>query len=195
MARKKTANKWTIETVALADVKQYDQNPRTISNKQLKALKASIGRFGYVDLIVWNKQTGNIVGGHQRYKVLVEQGVREAKMIVVDMSEKEELAANLTLNNSNIEGEWTDPVEELLGRVEQVDPSFFVDANFDELRKALVAAPPAPGDDEDETECPCCSHRWLVSDTDVVLLTREEQASIAAGEEYEPELWGDTEAL
>ncbi|MDD2300189.1 MAG: hypothetical protein PHU69_11195 [Fermentimonas sp.] len=30
--------------------------------------------FGYVEPIVWNEETGNIVGGHQRYKILLEAG-------------------------------------------------------------------------------------------------------------------------
>ena len=33
-------------------------------------IKRSLRDFGYVDPIVWNEVTGNIVGGHQRYKVL-----------------------------------------------------------------------------------------------------------------------------
>jgi hypothetical protein len=193
MPAKKTANKWTVETVLLTDVKPFEDNPRTIKDKRLSALRASVNRFGYVDLIVWNKRTGHIVGGHQRFKILVEQGVKEAKMLVVDLSEKEELAANLTLNNPNIEGDWDDPIEELLGRVEQVDPEFFADANFDALRKAVSNMTPDPGDDDTDTECPCCSHRWAISDKDVVVLTKDEQASLAEEEEYDPDdFWRDS---
>lgn len=189
MPKKTTANKWKIETIPLADIKPFADNPRTIKNKHLGALKASLNRFGYVDLIVWNKKTGNIVGGHQRYKVLLEQGVKEAKVIVVDMSEKEELAANLTLNNPNIEGDWDDPIEELLGRIEDIEPEFFTDANFDDLRKAVSQMAPEPGgDDADETECPCCSHSWEVTDKDIILLTPNEQDLIAESEdEYDPD--------
>ena len=192
MPKKKTANKWTVETIPLADIKPFEDNPRTIKNKRLSALRASLKRFGYVDLIVWNKKTGNIVGGHQRYKILVEQGVKEAKVIVVQMSDKEELAANLTLNNPNIEGDWDDPIEELLGRIEQVEPEFFTDANFGDLRKAVSTRTPDPDDDDMDTDCPCCSHRWKISDKDVVVLTKDEQAALAEGEEYDPdEFWGD----
>jgi hypothetical protein len=183
MPRRKTANKWTVETVKLVDVKPFEGNPRTIKSARMAALRASLERFGYVDLIVWNKKTGNIVGGHQRYKILVESGVREAKMIVVEMSEKEELAANLTLNNPNIEGKWDDPIEELLGRIETVDPELFTDANFDDLRDAVVKMAPDPGKDDTDTECPCCSHRWKIDDKDVVVMTRDEQEVYADADE------------
>ncbi len=52
-------------------------------------LEHSIERFGYVDPIIWNKRTGNIVGGHQRYKILLSQGHTEIEVSVVDLSEEE----------------------------------------------------------------------------------------------------------
>jgi len=199
MPKKKTANKWKVETVPLTKIKLFEDNPRTIKNDRLAALRASMNRFGYVDLIVWNKRTGHVVGGHQRYKVLVEQGIKEAQVIVVDMSEKEELAANMTLNNPAIEGTWDDPVEELLERVEQVDPEFFTDANFDQLRKAVSTMTPESDPEDLDTECPCCGHRWEVSDEDVVLMTRNEQELLRETEEdddeIELELWANTEAF
>jgi hypothetical protein len=174
----KTVNKWSIETVRLEDVHPFEDNPRKIKNKNFKALKKSLERFGYVDLIVWNKRTGNIVGGHQRYKILLEQGIREAKMIVVDMSEQEEITANITLNNPNIEGEWDDPVDDLLSHLEQVDSEFFVDANFDALRKAVEEMTPASKGD---TECPCCSHQWDIEEDDIQIMSIEEQSDLING--------------
>ena len=35
--------------------------------------------------IVWNKRTGHIVGGHQRFKVLKHQGHTEIECVVVDL--------------------------------------------------------------------------------------------------------------
>lgn len=110
----RSANQWKAEKVLLKDIKPFDKNPRAITVKATKGLKASIERFGYVEPIVWNKTTGNIVGGHQRYTQLMNWGVKEATMMVVEMSKEMELAANLTLNNPEIEGEWDEPALELL---------------------------------------------------------------------------------
>lgn len=186
-----------MQTVRLTDVKPFDKNPRTIDERKQKGLSASLSRFGYVDLIVWNERTGNIVGGHQRYALLLEQGVEEADMVVVDLPPEEELAANLTLNNPEIEGEWDDPINELLEHMEEVDPQFFADANFDDLQKAVESMVPRTGKDSYEdknqeididdltagcdTKCPCCNFEWEVDDKDVRVMTEQEQEEILNG--------------
>jgi ParB-like chromosome segregation protein Spo0J len=43
-----------------------------------------------VEPVIWNKRTGNIVGGHQRYKVLKSLGNTEIDCVVGDIDEKRE---------------------------------------------------------------------------------------------------------
>lgn len=50
------------------------------------------------------KHTNNIVGGHQRLKVLLAEGEKEVEVVVVDLPEKEEKALNIALNK--IHGDW-----------------------------------------------------------------------------------------
>ena len=71
---------------------------------EYEKLKRSMQEFGYVEPIVWNKRTGNIVGGHQRYKVLLDMGAQEIDCVVVDLDEAKEKALNLALNK--IQGDW-----------------------------------------------------------------------------------------
>lgn len=179
---------WTIRKVKLSDVKPMDDNPRVMEDRNLAGLEASIERFGYVEPIVWNERTGHIVGGHQRYGVLKSKGVREAAMVVVDLSGSDEMAANLTLNNPKIEGTWDDTALALLSQVEDSDGELFDSLNMDTLRESLEKKPPKPSDDEvdpqpegldiddeddeepdpePDTECPCCGHKWDVRAEDV----------------------------
>ena len=58
-----------MQTMPIDRLKPAKYNPR----KDLKPgdpayekIKRSLHDFGYVDPIVWNEVTGNIVGGHQR---------------------------------------------------------------------------------------------------------------------------------
>ncbi len=51
-------------------LKPAEYNPRTISEAQLKALAKSLAEFGDLSGIVFNRKTGNLVGGHQRTKTL-----------------------------------------------------------------------------------------------------------------------------
>jgi len=57
-----------------------------------------------VEPVVWNKQTGNVVGGHQRLKVLLEMGQTEIDCVVVDLESQREKALNIALNK--IQGDW-----------------------------------------------------------------------------------------
>jgi hypothetical protein len=166
----------------MSEVVPQKDNPRIIDPKALKGLKASIGRFGYVELIVWNERTKHIISGHQRYGILLQEGVTEVPMIVVDMSLEDELAASLTMNNPKIEGEFEEPVMELLGQVENAIPDIFESVRMDELKASLERnmdsnSGDAPtGNPEGElkpdwdTECPCCGNKWKIDAKDIVVV-------------------------
>lgn len=68
------------------------------------ALEKSVERWSMVQPLVWNQQTGHLVGGNQRLKVLVAKGATEVTVSVVDMTEDEEVALGIALNK--IEGDW-----------------------------------------------------------------------------------------
>ena len=168
-----TANKWEIKKVNLDELKTSENNPREISNHNFQGLLNSIKRFGLVEPIVWNSRTGRIVGGHQRLRALVEMGVKEALVVAVDMTSEEELSANLTLNNPAIEGEFEEPVNDLLAKLKSEETTMFKQLNLDSLQKALEKElektpgsiqPPEGGY---KTKCPCCGNEWEVAAADV----------------------------
>ncbi|GAA4703877.1 site-specific DNA-methyltransferase [Brevibacillus fulvus] len=84
-------------------------------------LKRSIEEFGYVEPLVWNERSGNLVGGHQRYKILVnEQGAVEVEVSVVDLDDSREKALNLALNK--ISGGWDEEkLAQVLSDLQQTD--------------------------------------------------------------------------
>jgi len=57
-----------------------------------------------VEPVIWNRQTGNVVGGHQRLKVLMDLGQTEIDCVVVDLDLAREKALNIALNK--IQGDW-----------------------------------------------------------------------------------------
>jgi len=82
-------------------------NPRVDlkpGDEEYEKLKKSITTFGYVEPLVWNKRTGTLVSGHQRFKVLKEEGFKEVEVSVVDLPIEKEKALNLALNR--IRGDW-----------------------------------------------------------------------------------------
>jgi len=88
----------------LSELKPAPYNPRKISKIELERLKRSINEFGYVEPVIWNKQTGYVVGGHQRLKALKDLGIEEIDCVVIDIPEDKEKALNIALNK--ISGSW-----------------------------------------------------------------------------------------
>ena len=97
-----------LQRIPVGKLKPAKYNPR----KDLKPgdpayekIKRSLHDFGYVDPVIWNEVTGNIVGGHQRYKVLTAEGATEIDCVVVHIENpQDEKALNIALNKAV--GEW-----------------------------------------------------------------------------------------
>ncbi|WP_141236944.1 site-specific DNA-methyltransferase [Paenibacillus sp. 7523-1] len=105
-----------IRIVPIDQINAAAYNPRVDlqpGDPEYEKLKRSIEEFGYVEPIVWNERTGNMVGGHQRYKIMVnEQGHTELQVSVVDLDDQQERLLNIALNK--VSGRWDD---EALGRL------------------------------------------------------------------------------
>ena len=54
----------------VADLRPSGYNPRTITNDEARMLNGSLREFGDIGLIIFNRRTGRLVGGHQRTKLL-----------------------------------------------------------------------------------------------------------------------------
>lgn len=99
-----------IEKVKISELYPAEYNPRKElkpGDKEYEKLKKSIEEFGYVDLIIRNKRTGHIVGGHQRTNVLLDLGYEEIDVVNIDIDEQKEKALNIALNK--ISGKWDEP--------------------------------------------------------------------------------------
>lgn len=96
-----------IQKIPIEQLNPAKYNPRKDlqpGDAEYEKLLRSVEEFGYVEPIIWNKRTGNIVGGHQRFKVLKQLGFSEIDCVVVDMDEAREKALNIALNK--ISGDW-----------------------------------------------------------------------------------------
>lgn len=111
------------KVVKLKDLKPAKYNPRIDlqpGDPEFEKLRTSLKRFGYLDRIIYNERTGNIVGGHQRYKVMIDEGIEEAEVTVVDLDDADEKALNIALNK--ISGDWDDDMlAELLNDLNNQD--------------------------------------------------------------------------
>ena len=108
-----------IRKVKVSDLRTAEYNPRQDlkpGDSEYEKIARSIDEFWYVEPIVWNETTGNIVVGHQRLKILIERGETEVEVSVVRLNEHDEKVLNVALNK--ITGRWdtgklTDLLKEL----------------------------------------------------------------------------------
>ena len=197
-----------VRRVKLIDLNPATYNPRKISETALEGLGSSIEQFGLLSLIVWNERTGNIVGGHQRFRKLVEGGESETDVVVVDLSDDEEVALNIVLNSPFARGDFTSDVKVLLEKVEVQVGSVFNDLRLNDLHEQISRSlnkgkqndkkEPSGGDEPDpspeyreyESEddvpeavivCPGCKSMWRMSDNEVILDAQEEDSEPVDG--------------
>ncbi len=158
-----------IAVMSVADLKPAAYNPREITEEALAGLQTAMERYGLVDLIVYNKRTGFVVGGHQRLKVLQAAHVEKCPVVVVDLKPAEEKGLNVTLNNPEIQGRFTGDVTVLLAQVSRgIGKAAFGGMQLDALLKSvspkqLTPPPDFPSFGRDVTvkyECPKCGYGW-----------------------------------
>jgi hypothetical protein len=91
------------------ELKGAPYNPRVLGDHEAKKLKAALKRHGLVAPITWNKRTGNVVGGHQRLKMLdslMKSSSYTLHVAVVDVDMPREKELNLLLNNQQAMGSF-----------------------------------------------------------------------------------------
>jgi len=110
--------------VPVSKIKPAAYNPRKDlkpGDPEYEKLKRSLEQFGYVDPLIWNERTGNLVGGHQRLKVLrAEYDLAEISVAVVNLPLEQEKTLNVALNK--VGGDWdNDALVALLSELERLE--------------------------------------------------------------------------
>ncbi|QFG05656.1 ParB-like nuclease domain protein [Bacillus phage 031MP004] len=123
-----------IQNVDINRLNPAAYNPRVElqdGDPEFEKLKTNLKKYGFVQPIVVNKRTGNMVAGHQRRKAAISIGMDEVPVTYVDVSENEEKKLNLALNK--ISGSWDEEaLGELLAEL-QDEGEDLSDTGFDEI--------------------------------------------------------------
>ncbi|MFH1574546.1 MAG: DNA methyltransferase [Acidobacteriota bacterium] len=127
-----------IKQMQLTKIIPADYNPREITPEARAGLQASLERFGLLDVLVVNKRTGRLVKGHQRLELLLASGVKRAPVLLVDFDEITEKAANVSLNNQQITGMFTDALLPLIDQIKQAMPDDVLALRMNELRAEIA---------------------------------------------------------
>lgn len=109
MSKVSKFQKFTTETLHRSALLNAEYNPRHMTQEAKVRLRDTLSRVGLVQPIVWNRTTGNIVGGHQRIRqldALEDSPDYELTVAVVEVDEVREKELNVLLNNPEVCGEW-----------------------------------------------------------------------------------------
>ncbi len=96
-----------IEKIPVDKLRAAEYNPRKTlkpGDAEYEKLKRSITEFGYVEPVIWNKQTGNVVGGHQRLTVMKDLGITEIDCVVVDLEPMRKRPSTWRSTRSRVNG-------------------------------------------------------------------------------------------
>lgn len=133
--------KFEIVEIDRSEIKNAEYNPRVISQKAKNKLRKSLKKFGLVEPLIWNKQTGNLVSGHQRLQIIDDiEGNNEYKITVsaCELTIEKEMQQNVFLNNTSAQGEY------VLEKLEDIEAKFpnisWADAGF-EIPQEEVSEP------------------------------------------------------
>lgn len=133
------------------DLAPNPNNPRNINDKAEQGLRTSMERYGDLSGITFNKQSGQLVCGHQRVHQLKSMGgvYRDGAIWigndcftvrVVDWNQQIENEANVAANNPEIQGEWDSSIMSLLDELKANMPDDdFAALRFDALEEQMKA--------------------------------------------------------
>ncbi len=135
-----------IESLSVNELKPAPYNPRLRlkpGDAAWEKLERSLDEFDLVQPIVWNRQTGHIVSGHQRLAVLKHRGHETVECAVVDLSIEKEKALNVTLNNQSVGSDWdAGKLVDLVSELQSLPDFDATLTGFDEQQlKDLVLTP------------------------------------------------------
>lgn len=85
--------------MALADLGEYPNNPRTVTPEAMAQLRVQLDELGNLQPITFNVRTGRVVSGNQRLKIYAKRGDQETDVWCVDLPEEKERVAVIALNN------------------------------------------------------------------------------------------------
>lgn len=145
--------------MTLDELNPAEYNPRkplAPGDVEYEQIKQSILTFGMVEPIIWNRLTGNVVGGHQRLTVLRDLGHETVEVSVIEVTEEQEKALNIALNK--ISGEWDDDrlsalLDELAANADNMLLTLtgFTEEELDEMFDlGDGGVPPSPDEEDDD---------------------------------------------
>lgn len=111
------------EMVAPDQLLANPRNFRVHSKAQKDAMRATLRTVGWMDAVIVNKRTQNIINGHMRVQIALEDNEPEVPVLYVDVDQETENLALATFDNVGLmAGTDRDLLNDLLDETYTTDP-------------------------------------------------------------------------
>lgn len=97
---------WSLKTVKLSSLIEFDRNPREMTAKQRKELQKCIEKFGLIDKPIIN-QNSILIAGHQRVKLLIERGDKDCEVWYPSRLLTDDEVEELNIRHNANTGQWS----------------------------------------------------------------------------------------
>lgn len=136
-----------LRIMKVSDITPWKRNPRKISEISMERLDKSVSKLGNLQPVTFNVRTGNLVGGHQRLKLMIVKQVKETPVWCVDLTESQEKLANIALNNTY--GNWDEAIlKDIIEEVHKENGDFEMTGFDDEWAQKIVSKYDIPTEDQ-----------------------------------------------
>lgn len=129
--------KQEIKTLKVSSIKPWKENPRGISDEALAGLRSSLVRYGLLEFLVVNSRNMQLISGHQRLLVLIEDGAEDVPCVMVDLDDMAQQALAVTLNNQQIAGHFTAALLPILEDLRNNMPTEYLDLRLEQLHEEM----------------------------------------------------------
>lgn len=146
---------WNFAVKKVSDLKDWELNPRKISETEYKKLVDDIRKYGFNEVLKIDTDN-TIISGHQRRKALLELGREEVMVAIPDRAlTAEERVAIALLSNKH---RGRDDMEKILGNPDSFSIPTLLAVGFNplELGKKTVSF---EVDESKKCECPTCGKK------------------------------------
>lgn len=149
---------WSLKKFPVKKLKELEKNPRILSEHDYNHLKKSLDKFGLIDKPIVTKE-GLIIAGHQRKRILEEQGLESVECWVPSRDLTDQEIEELNIRHNKNSGEWDfDILANQWEMTDLIEYGFTTDELDFDIDDALNANEDAASEieEEDKTMCSKC---------------------------------------
>lgn len=148
----KSSDAFVERTLRVGELVVDDRNARRHGDRNVKAIKSSLMKFGQVEPLVIQARTNRVIAGHGRLAAMRELGFTHARCVVLDVTDRRARAIGVALNRTGELAEWDfDVLAQLLVETTGTDDEGLGLEDLGFVQAELTAMLATPGDvDGDE---------------------------------------------